>query len=477
MKFKSSFHNKPRLLKFIAIGALLLIAVRLPQNFALSIKGAKQAEENTIDRYLKRYDHVAMDLAATARKVQATGELSISSGYGTFDMILTPSDIRAARYRAEEVADGGITSPVTAGVLPTYRGTIPGLPGSEVRFSVREDALEGIILTPGEWYFVEPMRNYDRSAVPSDIVVYRASDLQPEAIGTCGASLVDRIEGAERVLHSSGESHGLDFTQVTESTASIPVADVATEADYEYVTAMGGSSGANTSILEILNQVDGIYQSQLAISLQVSYQHSWATAGDPYTSTAPSSMLVEFKNYWEANLGTMTYDVAHMWTGKDMDGSVIGIAYLDVVCGVRSYSYGVSQIFNSAPGKYILTAHEIGHNFGATHTDQATPVPANCSNTIMNSMVGTGTNFCPFSKTEIAAHLSQYSSCMATTSTGNCDANNDSQINVLDAQALVNTLLGIVPCSGDCDDNNDGSVNVLDLQLLVNIILGRAGCP
>jgi hypothetical protein len=226
-----------------------------------------------------------------------------------------------------------------------------------------------------------------------------------------------------------------------------------------------------------MNQLDGIYQAQLSISLQVVYQHSWATSSDPYSSTAPSTMLTEFKNYWESNYGSMTYDLAHMWTGRDMDGSVVGIAYLDVVCRAPSYGYGISQILSAAPGKYILTAHEIGHNFGATHTDQASPVPENCSNTIMNSGVGTGTTFCSFSEDEIATHLAQYPSCMATSSGTGCDVNSDDLVNVLDLQSLVNTLLGTGTCTGDCDSNNDGSVNVLDLQLLVNIILGGATCP
>jgi len=281
MKFKSGPRYRLHSLRFIGIAILLAIAAQLPQNFALGVKGIKTADENAIDRYLKHYDHVAIDLAATARRVRATGELSINTGDGTFDTILTPHDMRSPQYRAEEVIDNGITRPVMPEEIHTYKGTIVGLPGSEVRFSVRDDAIEGIILTPREWYFIEPMRNYDRAAIPSDMVVYRASDLKPEAIGTCGSALIDRIGKTEGLLHGRGKAQELGTPQVMEAGGSIPVADVATEADYEYVMALGDSAGANNSILEILNQVDGIYQSQLSVSLQVVYQHAWATAGDP----------------------------------------------------------------------------------------------------------------------------------------------------------------------------------------------------
>jgi hypothetical protein len=103
-----------------------------------------------------------------------------------------------------------------------------------------------------------------------------------------------------------------------------------------------------------------------------------------------------------------------MWTGKDMDGSAIGIAYLGAVCYARTYSYGISQRFNSSPGKYILSAHEIGHNFGANHTEQADPPQTDCDNTIMSSYVGNGTSFCPYSRNEIATWVAQHNACMAS---------------------------------------------------------------
>jgi Metallo-peptidase family M12/Dockerin type I domain len=165
-----------------------------------------------------------------------------------------------------------------------------------------------------------------------------------------------------------------------------------------------------------------------------------------------------------------------MWTDKDLDGATVGIAYLGVVCNARSYAFGVSQRLSSAPAKYIVTAHEIGHNFGATHTDQASPVPADCGNTIMNSSVGSGATFCPFSHDEIASHVAASSGCLATASSSGCDINRDGQVNIVDTQLLINVILGAV-CSGSCDVNGDGRVDVVDFQKLVNVILGLATCP
>jgi hypothetical protein len=446
-----------------AILSLLLFLIS-----GLSLNSA-QDNRNRVDRYLKRYRLVEMDSAAVARRVRTTGRFSLPTEDGEFDISLVPNDVRAPRYRAEEVSADGVTRPVFPESIRTFRGTVPGIPGSEARFSIQADSMEGIVITPLGWYLVEPLSHYDPSAGPAEMVVYRASDIEPTAFGTCGTALAEQITDQVFKVQQM-------LTPPMLEASSLSVADVATEADYEYVTALGGSASANNAILDVMNQVDGIYRTQLSISLRVVYQHTWNAADDPYTSTAPSTMLTEFKNYWTANYSSVPFDLAHMWTGKDMDGSTVGIAYLGVACNARSYSYGVSQRINASPGKYILTAHEIGHNFGASHTENAQPPQAGCTNTIMNSSIGTATNFCPYSKTEISSHASLYSSCLASVS-GNCDINNDGQVNVLDMQSLANTILGIAACPNVCDSNKDGSVNVLDLQLQANVVLGTAACP
>jgi len=52
------------------------------------------------------------------------------------------------------------------------------------------------------------------------------------------------------------------------------------------------------------------------------------------------------------------------------------------------------------------------------------------------------------------------------------DVNQDSSVDVLDIQALVNHILGIQDYGTIADVNTDGSVDVLDVQNVVNIILG-----
>jgi len=52
------------------------------------------------------------------------------------------------------------------------------------------------------------------------------------------------------------------------------------------------------------------------------------------------------------------------------------------------------------------------------------------------------------------------------------DLNGDLQVNVVDIQLMVNTILGVATTVG-ADMNKDGQVNVVDLQLLINKVLGK----
>ena len=65
---------------------------------------------------------------------------------------------------------------------------------------------------------------------------------------------------------------------------------------------------------------------------------------------------------------------------------------------------------DAGPLRYILAAHEIGHNFSAEHVDNR----SGCANTIMQANLNnTGNTFCAFSRAQIEAHVTANSGCLA----------------------------------------------------------------
>jgi hypothetical protein len=361
------------------------------------------AVSRSLERFLLTYEVHNLEVTSILERAKSNREISFLVDNRRLSLTLRPRDLRSPRYRAETALDGGGTRSVRSRPVQSYEGEVKGIAGAQARFTLREDSLEGVILTPEEWYFIEPLRNFSEAALSSEFLVYRKSDLKPDAIGRCGVSLVEKVNQGMELL----------APMVYENALTNYVVEIATEADYEYVTGLGGPVDANNEILNILNQVEGVYQTELSVSFEVVYQHTWDTSSDPYSSTAPSTMLQEFTDYWNTHFFAVNYDLAHLWTGKDLDGSTVGIAWKEAVC-FRSYAYGVSQKLAGTPARFILTAHEMGHNFGASHPDQENPPHSECATTIMNSSISSSLSFCQFSRDQINGYLADHSSCLGS---------------------------------------------------------------
>ncbi|MCB0358793.1 MAG: putative Ig domain-containing protein, partial [Bdellovibrionales bacterium] len=152
---------------------------------------------------------------------------------------------------------------------------------------------------------------------------------------------------------------------------------VATEADYQFFQDLGSSvSAANAEILSILNGVDAIYESELGLTITVTFQHVVSSASNPYTSSDADTLLDQFQGHWNVTYGSsLVRDVAHLFTGKTITSpgsgsATVGLAFYATACDL-SFAYGLSEYqsgFGSSAAENItLTAHEIGHNIGALH--------------------------------------------------------------------------------------------------------------
>ena len=102
-------------------------------------------------------------------------------------------------------------------------------------------------------------------------MVYRHADVKAGEGFQCGVSLPERLQ---RGGPGGGSDANRDLRKPTNY-----VVDLATEADYEYVQALGGSAKATSEIEGILNVVEGVYQSELLLQLRIDFQHAWAAKG------------------------------------------------------------------------------------------------------------------------------------------------------------------------------------------------------
>ena len=426
-----------------------------------------QTPNKELSKHFRKYDLIRMDPAAAAAQVRNGQRLLLKSSVRDFDLQVSPYDMRSADYSAQVIDSKGERHALPKGEVTTYKGNVKGLPDAQARMSLTERGLEGVIITKQGRYFLQPAQNISKQAAADEFVLYEGSDVTKND-ATCGVTLADEVE-------AQGEVAKAGATNVIEAEASGPVssltqmkiARISTDADGEYVASLGGTTQAINQIKSILNFVDGIYQSEIGIRFEIVQQNTWADASsDPYTSTAPSTRLQQFRDRWNtdsnfANSGTNRRALAHLFTGVDLDGSIIGIASLGVVCRSPNFAYGLSQQFPLGSTSIIaqtvvLTAHEIGHNFNATHTnvvDTQTPPDVNpvCEETIMEASVGFGTSFCPFSRSQILGHVNGQGSCLDSTVTTPPTSQDCTSVQVGIGQSISSNL-----SVGDCRSPSRG---------------------
>ena len=418
-----------------------------------------QTRDQELSKHFRKYDLIRMDPATVAAQVRNSGRLLLKSSVRDFDLSMTPHDMRSSDYSAQVIDAQGVAHPLPKTEVNTYKGQVKGLPDAQVRMSLTEKGLEGAIITREKRYFLQPARSISKEARTDDFILYDSADLTKED-GSCGVTLAEEVAAqSESTKPSATGVIEAEVSGPVQSISPMKIARISTDADGEYVAAFGGASQANTQIANILNFVDGIYQVEIGVTFQIVQQNTWADQStDPYTSTVPSTLLGQFREHWNdffPSSGENTRSLAHLFTGKKLDGNIVGVASFGVVCRVPSFAYGLSQRFPTSSNiitaqTVVLTAHEIGHNFGASHTNQVTtavvadfePV---CEETIMEASVGFGSSFCPFSRSQISGQANAHSSCL-TDSVIQPPTSQDCVTTPLPVSLFVNGFLGPSDC-------------------------------
>lgn len=396
-----------------AFGLVFLLALACGSAYysrRVKAQDARTRFQQDLSQVFISHEELSIDPHAVAEQVRATGRMSLQTSAHDFEVQLIPNDLRAPNYRAEEVGVDGISRQVVMPAAATYKGSLRDEWGTNARFTVQEDKIEGMILTSDESFFVEPAQKYSTAAQSTDYVIYKGSDVRPDIVRTCGTTLDERVSAAAKDV-MSGATTGIAPAVFS----PFKVVEMATESDFEYTSALGGTTNANNDIISIMNQIQGIYERDIGLTFTITFQHTWTTA-DPFGGADAVAILNAFTNYWNANFAATQRDVAHLWSGKNLNGPN-GLAWTGVVCLDGAHSYGISDRETIAPFRVTIPAHEIGHNFNASHCD----AQAGCTNTIMvatQNQSNTST-FCAFSVNEITNFVNANSSCLTNAPTGN----------------------------------------------------------
>jgi len=318
---------------------------------------------------------------------------------------LAPSTLRAPGFRLR-VAENGTLHDVPTPAAASYRGTVDQIPGSVVGGTIRDGQLRAAIaLADGRVYHVQPLSEVESGADPTRHVVYAAED----AIGSEGTCATT---GSSEFV-----APGLEQERDA-SVAAIRTAEIAFDADYEFYALNGSSVNATAADIEdVLAQVNAIYERDVALTHVITTIIVRSNPNDPYTATDATALIDQFINQWVSAQSAVVRDVAHLVTGKNLDGSTIGISSIGGVCS-KSRGYGLcqSRFSSNMSRRSALMAHELGHNWNAEHCDGVTPCNIMCSS--INGCDGIGLpNFEPLAINAIRSYAASRT-CLQTQPVG-----------------------------------------------------------
>ena len=190
-------------------------------------------------------------------------------------------------------------------------------------------------------------------------------------------------------------------------------------------------SAMNTS----MTRINGVYERDLGVRMEIVEDNEQVifldAATDGISDGSAGTMISQVQNICDTTIGDANYDIGHIFS---IGGS--GLASLGVVCNSGSKARGVTGISSPLGDPYDIdyVSHEMGHQFGAYHTQNnscnrnpSTAVEPGSASTIMgyagicapNVQSNSDDHFHSVSIAEMWNRIETTASCASTTSTGN----------------------------------------------------------
>ncbi|WP_462273274.1 M12 family metallo-peptidase [Methanohalophilus sp.] len=259
--------------------------------------------------------------------------------------------------------DGYDKSILDAPKISTYKGKVVGEPNSSVILTVADDVVIGDIKFKDKTYFIEQTSQKQDSKVIH--VIYSSDAIKDRKILEYNTDGID----TEATKTNFSTPSVYQSMQLSSALRSVPTVDIMACYDSEFESRF---SNPTAEIQSIISSVDSNAFSSANVDLNIK-------AYKKYTSISNGNVtdvMADFKSTAATDRDHTNSDLAFLLTGKEMTGSWIGLA--KTFTGSSNQAYAVGQmksagLFSSyqatATERKVLTAHELGHNFGATHDE------------------------------------------------------------------------------------------------------------
>ena len=352
------------------------------------------------------YDLYQIDLEAIDRLVKAGGDaftldLELGKEY-QWSLEMFPYDMRGPDYRVVIATENGQE------VLPpspnmTYRGYAAGRQGGKVGLTITDRHFAGTVKEGQQFYFIEPLHYLIKDAPADWIIVYEEQDVIPIEGLQCGAD--ELKEKMEEYDHDhEGHDHDHEHEHGQESVVGqCYELDLAIASDWlMYLDYNQSVPQVEAHNITVMNNVgtnwDDEFLDEIVFTIVTQFVSTCNTC-DPWSATTNSGQLLGSFRAWGNGGGFgVPFGLGQLWTDRDLDFNVVGVAYLSGVCTGNRYhllqDYTSNQNFLR-----VMASHEIGHNFSATHDQDGTPF-------IMAPVLNNTNDWSPASENSINSFIS-----------------------------------------------------------------------
>jgi hypothetical protein len=192
-------------------------------------------------------------------------------------------------------------------------------------------------------------------------------------------------EGHEAAQHPSHEEKNLqsDASSRSLTRQTLDSCDIPVVGDSRFFAAFGSSFAAAAAYVHaIMAGSNSIYRAQTSNGFTVTNIYMYESAGaDPFLSTAG-----DYNTFLNSLTGTAALSgygaankcLTHGFTASNW-GGVAGLAWIGTVCSL-THGSGVTTVGAGSPAsvssRIIVTAHEIGHNWGSQHDSSGSQIMA-----------------------------------------------------------------------------------------------------
>lgn len=255
--------------------------------------------------------------------------------------------------------------------LKTYKVTVVGRPSVQGVVDFTELGFHGMLfMENGQRLFIDPRQSISGKTY---YISYYDGDYHPANKKKAACQVGELSKTKQRSSIEQLSAINQRGTVLARSGANLRTYRLAMAVTDEYTQFHGGTKGkALSAIVTTVTRVNQIYERDLAIKLELVANNDAIifTDNDPYTDNSDDTLLEENQAIVDDAIGSANYDIGHVMTRNEERS---GVAYYQAACDSTIKAGGMTGHENpqNDPFDIDYIAHELGHQFGGSHSFNA----------------------------------------------------------------------------------------------------------